>query len=185
LPTWRTGDYAKAVAVYREIEPLLEHVDAAHALDASECRFMGGHVMLVSWFPEEAEPLLRNALAEVERLVGVDTSTAVQIERELALALTYRGKYAEAAKMVDANVRRAGRALGSGHLETRLSDMFGIQPLLMVGRSADAVSMGRQALRGAGQVAATAGVETPARHATALRRQGRRGAGVAAGGCGT
>jgi hypothetical protein len=58
-----TGDNAKAVAVYREIEPLLEHVDAAHALDASEIRFMGGHVMPASRLPEEAEPLLRNERA--------------------------------------------------------------------------------------------------------------------------
>jgi hypothetical protein len=55
--------------------------------------------------------------------------------------------------MADANTRRAGRALGEGPLETRLGEMFGVQPLLMVGRGVEAQSTARRALLGAAQAA--------------------------------
>ena len=140
------GERERSLAETREVEPLLDTVDPAHAVEAIYARNSMGIARLAAWQPDEAARLLRRALEDWERLVGTHTGVAVNIERTLALALGEVGQFEAAAMVSLDNVKRAVLVAGEDNPATTLSESFGVRALIMVGRVADAEDMARRSI---------------------------------------
>ena len=144
-----SGDPARATAIDRQIEPLLDTADAAHAMDVPGVRTNMAINLMATWHPDKAVPLLRKALDGWEHLMGPDTPGTVSIQRSLAYALYANGQYGEAARMFDDNVARAVRVAGEESPATKLCESYGVRALILVGRVGDAEAMARRSLAGA------------------------------------
>ena len=152
------GEDAKASALHREIEPMLDTVDTARVLDAAAVRNNIAYAQWEGGQLDEAEKSLRRVIDEFDRLAGPDNSISLASQRTLGSVLMDQGRYDLAARTFEANVARALRLFGEDHSETKLSESFGVVALVMVGHNDDAETMARRAVRNADH---TAGV-TPA-----------------------
>jgi eukaryotic-like serine/threonine-protein kinase len=144
-----SGDPQRAAAIDRQIEPLLDSADPAHATDVPGVLTNMAINRMALWLPDEAVPLLHKALADWERLVGPETPGTVSIERTLAYALYANGQFDEAARLFDDNVARAVRVVGEDSPATKQCESYSVRSLILVGRVADADAMARRSLAGA------------------------------------
>ncbi len=142
------GDPARALALDREIEPLLDTADAAHAMDTPEVRTNMAINRMATWHPDEAVTLLRRALDDWERLAGPDTPGAVSIQRSLGVALYQNGQFEQAVRIFDDNAARAVRVMGQDSPTAKLCESYSVRALIMAGRVSDAQTMARRSLEG-------------------------------------
>ena len=87
------GQHAKAAALHREIEPMLETVDATRVLDAAAVRNNIAYAQWEGGQLDEAEKSLRRVIDEFDRLAGPDNSISLASQRTLGLVLMDQGRY--------------------------------------------------------------------------------------------
>ena len=143
------GEQARALTIAREIEPLLETVDAGHTLDAAVVRNNLGLAQLAAGHPDEAARSLRGALDAFERLLGSDTTVAVGIQRNLSMALYEQGRFEQASLAFGDNILRAVKVFGEDNPATHLSESYSVRALIMAGHVAEAENMARRSVRAA------------------------------------
>jgi len=140
------GDHPRAAQIFDSLEPFMIRPPPDHVLDGAELRANQGYVQWLAGRLDAAEKSTRKALAAYDDILGPNNSASIRQQRMLGVELMDAGRFAEAAAVLDANGERAAHYYGAHDGETALNQSYRVTALLMVGRSADAEAIGRQAV---------------------------------------
>ena len=132
------GRSSEARALALQIEPVIDHVDAQHAVEAADVRANLGYALALGGEWPDAIRMLERAQAEFDRLLGPRNSPAIATGRSLVDTLEAAGLYRRAATVADANAQRSAMFYGAADGEAALDESFRVTALLMSGRTADA-----------------------------------------------
>jgi len=140
-----TGQLAKSREALQRLAPALARDWPEQGLEATELRADVGYALWQLREFEASGELLRQAIAELERLAGPRNAGTIQASRTLGMLYMDSGQYARAAEVLRSNVARSRTFYGPADSETALNLSFLVLPLYRTNDVAAALAAAREA----------------------------------------
>jgi eukaryotic-like serine/threonine-protein kinase len=140
------GDSAQALARLRELTPLLQQAQPEQALDRPTLLADIGYVQWQARAWDDASRSLRDAVADIDRLVGPRNSLSIQANRTLGMVYLDAGDYRQAAATFADNLQRSVAFHGAQDSETALNLSFQVMALNRLGQAGAAEAAAQAAV---------------------------------------
>ena len=115
------GDHPHAAQIYDSLETVMANPPSDHVIEAATLRQNQSYSLWRAGRLEAAEQSSRKALAELDRVLGTDSSLSIIAQRLLGVVLMDEGKFAEASAAFDASGARAVRHSGTHDPEAAMN----------------------------------------------------------------
>lgn len=129
------GDTEQALARLRELTPWLQQAQPEQALDRPAMMADIGYVQWQARAWDDAGRSLRQAIADIDRLVGPNNSLSIQAGRTLGMVYLDAGDYRQAGTTFEQNRQRSVAFHGAQDSETALNLSFQVMALNRLGRA--------------------------------------------------